>query len=327
MKRQLLALSPVLASSTMLISCEQLSSLNTPTPPDSTTNAPAAEVVDTNGDPSLRMSRQAILDMFSDASCDGLSGVTGQVSSQYNRGLRGVITVPTAAASVNTSTYGHLDNFLGAGGRSLSNKLYFSEVNVPTRAFSKGFPRLDGGLIKDDANQTLVEYFRIDLDGFIELPAGQPEGDYEFAMLADDGAELHLGSGGFTYASAPSHQETKMICGTTTVHMRPGETLPMKLSYFQGPRYHIALVLLWRPASSTAESLCGKYGNSYWFNSNVTPSAPTANYRALESRAWNVVPRTAFRLPDEELLNPCQSDHVRDVFDECGDSSCGGIGI
>lgn len=286
----------------------------------------SADVEDLRGDPALRMSRQAILDLYSDSSCDALSGVTGQISSYYNRGLRGAITVPSAGRT--PSNYLSLDVFEGTGGRELSTKLYFSDVNVPTRAFDKGFPRLGGGLIKDDQDHTLVEYFRIDLDGFIELGSAMPEGDYELAILADDGAQLELGRERTVYASNPSHTETKLMCGGgQTVRLRHNETLPLNLSYFQGPRYHIALMLLWRQATGEAEPLCGQKGNNLWFDSTKTPSKPQAAFRALESRGWSVVPATAFRLPDDEILNPCQSEHVRDIFDDCTAETCGGVGI
>lgn len=326
MQRRLLALSPVLAGTLGLTACEQLESGESVVPLPSAESPDSDESeVSVGGDPSLRMSRQAILDMYSDASCDALSGVTAQVSSLYNRGLRGVVSVPRAGVAANDHNFGALTSFTTATSVSLANKLYFSQVNVPTRSFSSGFPRLDGGKIKDDSNRDLLEYFRLDLDGFIELAPGMTAGDYEFAVLADDGAEIRLGAGSPVYASSPGLQQTTLVCGTSSVYMRPGETLPMKLSYFQGPRYHIALMLLWRPASTTAESLCGRSGNDLWFDS---AQAPKPKYLELQSRGWNVVPTPSFRLPDEELLNPCQSDHVRDVVEEsCQDSSCGGVGI
>ncbi|MBS1984453.1 MAG: hypothetical protein JST16_09790 [Bdellovibrionales bacterium] len=279
----------------------------------------------TNADPSYKLSTAAIIDMYSDSSCDALSGTTSQISSSYNRGLRGYIQVPKVGVS--SSVFHDLDDFDNTTSTTLDSKIYLSQVNVPTRAFTAGFPKFDGTLIKGaDGVTSLVEWFRIDLDGFVELPAGKPEGDYEFAMLADDGARLNLGYNHTEYAASIGQQETKMICGTQTVHMRPGETLPINLSYFQGPRYHIALVLLWRQASATSEPLCGQYGNNKWFDSSVTPSVPKPAYNQLVARGWSPVPVESLRIPDDEILNPCQSQHVRDIFN-CTAETCSGVGI
>ncbi len=280
----------------------------------------------TGGDPFLRLSKRQVLDLYSDSSCDGLSGATGQIQSQYNRGLRGYVDVP--AASTTASDYNSLRVFEADGAtQRLANKLFLSQLNVPTRSFASGFPTLNGDSFKDTEDNVLLEYFRLTMDGFIELPAGMSAGDYEFAVIADDGAELTFGNSTEPYLSYPQHTQSRLICGNESVHLAQNETLPLKLSYFQGPRYHIALMLLWRPASAQAEPLCGRSGNDRWFNSSQTPSVPKADYLALESRGWSVVPAPAFRIPDDEIANPCQSDYVKEIFETCANGACLGVGI
>src|SRR5690606_18921964 len=103
------------------------------------------------------------------------------------------------------------------------------------------------------------------------------------------------------------------------VTLRQLETLPLKLRYFQGPRHHIALQLLWRPVGGPVETHCGRQGNYLFFNPD-DDSAPTSTYQQLLARGWQVVPPEAFRIPDDEVTNPCNSEPVQDVF--CNAGSC-----
>ena len=286
----------------------------------------ATPVVAEDSDPFLSLSKREVLDLYAGSSCDALTGTTGQVRSQYNRGLRGYVDVP--ATGMNATQYRSLAAFDGAGASErLANKLYLSQVNVPTRVFSSGFPTLNGDLFKNAQGNPLVEFFRIKMDGFIELPADMNAGDYEFAVLADDGAQLTLGATNTPFLGYTHNTETRMMCGNQSVFIGRHETLPMKLDYFQGPRYHIALMLLWRPAGGAPDPLCGASGNNRWFDSSQTPSVAQADFRSLESRGWSVVPPEAFRIPDDEIANPCQSDYVKEIFETCGDGSCLGVGI
>ena len=66
-------------------------------------------------------------------------------------------------------------------GHPSNQDIFFSEVNVPTRIFSEGFPTLVGDTIKTDDGQNLVEYFAMEFDGGLRLGPDDPEGEYELA--------------------------------------------------------------------------------------------------------------------------------------------------
>ena len=90
--------------------------------------------------------------------------------------------------------------------------------------------------------------------------------------------------------------------------------MPLELDYYQGPRYHISLVVMWRPWNGSADDpSCGKQGNGMFFNSQVDPPAPQAAYNALLSRGWKVVSTPHYRL-EAPTQNPCNepAPHVED---------------
>jgi len=315
-----------------LMGCQELTSLDLAGPANTTKGTDPAEVevpgpadpvvaVDDSDapgrDPGLRLSSTQIRSLYSDTSCTGLGGnpTGGPITDIYNRGLRGKVTVPTVS---NASSWNRLSSFLTPQNQVLDTTLFFGDLNVPTRAFSAGFPKLGGGLVQDAMGNTLNERFRIDFDGFVELAPGMADGDYEFALLADDGVELKLGGASQTYLKDDSVFPTKMVCSDQrqAVSLHQGHTLPLKLAYFQGPRYHIALVMLWREYRAQEDSACGNSGNDTWFDSSKTPSEPKSAYNALISRGWSVVPASAYRIPDDELMNPCRSEAVQDEFQD-----------
>src|SRR5690606_23109728 len=88
---------------------------------------------------------------------------------------------------------------------------------------------------------------------------------------------------------------------------------PAKIEYYQGPRYHIALMVLWRewpendPGFVANDPQCGTSGNDRFFNYNVVPSAPKANFNDLLSRGWKVLGAENYALPRAVSQNPCKS--------------------
>lgn len=276
----------------------------------------SAKVYDIDpNDPFLIYSEAEIIEMFSNVSCNSFGSDSGSSSQiDYTRGLRGVVSTGYAGFESNLNPWRHLDRYSEPDAVRIDGELFFDKLNVPTRAFSLGFPLLSGELIKGPTGADLVEYFRVDFDGFIEPDAGQiTEASYEFAVLADDGVRLTIN--GQQLIDHPTVTPTKLMCGTQSVFMAPEESMSFNLNYFQAPRFHIALVLLWRKVGTgPAETMCNTAGNSTWFNSNVVPSQPTANYQGLLNRGWRVVEQQNFRVPSGVDLNPCSSSYVRSVF-------------
>jgi hypothetical protein len=103
--------------------------------------------------------------------------------------------------------------------------IYTTELNIPSQDFQQGFP----GVTKK------FEWFAIDYTGrfWIAKP-----GVYRFALTSDDGARLYI--------------DDHLVVDNDGVH--PAETVTssatleggihrIRVSYFQGPRFQVALVL------------------------------------------------------------------------------------
>jgi len=104
--------------------------------------------------------------------------------------------------------------------------IYTTSLNVPPRDFRSGFP----GVTKR------TEWFAIDYTGrfWIEKP-----GLYRFSLTSDDGARLYI--------------DDEVVADNDGLHapevrsaslQLAGGAHKIRVSYFQGPRYSVALVLL-----------------------------------------------------------------------------------
>ncbi|MBK9293884.1 MAG: hypothetical protein IPM57_05480 [Oligoflexia bacterium] len=189
--------------------------------------------------------------------------------------------------------------------------LFLNKLDTPTRPFDFGFVTEAGSLIQDQTGDTLYEYFGLHVESFLKLREGDPVGDYQFALLSDDGAVMQiddLGLGFRTLVDNNGTHPTRMACSSERIPFDQNTMLPMKLDYYQGPRYHIALTLLWRPypenPADVNDPLCGRQGNSLFWDSTQTPSAPNA-FNDLLARGWRVVSTENFRLPASFGSNPC----------------------
>jgi hypothetical protein len=118
--------------------------------------------------------------------------------------------------------------------------IYTHSLNIPPRPFDEGFAGVS----------TRNEWFAIDYYGnfYVEKP-----GRYEFVLTSDDGSKLYIN--GKTVIDNdgyhPVQEEFGSIKLSKGIHA-------IRVSYFQGPRYSIALVLgvrrpgerEWRPFST-----------------------------------------------------------------------------
>jgi hypothetical protein len=104
-------------------------------------------------------------------------------------------------------------------------EIYTNSLNIPPRSFTSGFPGVTDRF----------EWFAIDYTGrfWVEKP-----GDYAFRLLSDDGAKLYI-----------DDREVIDNDGGHVPIAREGETTlaggihSIRVSYFQGRRYQIALQL------------------------------------------------------------------------------------
>ena len=103
--------------------------------------------------------------------------------------------------------------------------VYTSALNIPTRDFQTGFPGVTNR----------YEWFAIDYTG--NFYVGNP-GTYRFLLASDDGSKLYIdGKGGINNDGIHSVQpETGSVNLSGGVHS-------IRVSYFQGPAFSVALIL------------------------------------------------------------------------------------
>ena len=103
--------------------------------------------------------------------------------------------------------------------------IYTNELNVPRHVFDAGFPGVTDRF----------EWFAIDYNGkfWIEQP-----GKYTWAIASDDGSKLYID--GHEIINNDGQHATQGVAGTAK--LKRGEHR-IRISYFQGPRYEVSLML------------------------------------------------------------------------------------
>ena len=107
--------------------------------------------------------------------------------------------------------------------------IYTTSLNVWPQHFDEGFPNVTDRF----------EWFGIEYTGriWIEIP-----GPYRFSLLADDGAKLYVNNQ--MVIDNDGVHESVAVSGGATLTRGVHE---IKVDYFQGPRYTVALVLAIAP--------------------------------------------------------------------------------
>ncbi len=235
--------------------------------------------------------------------CDPLSG--GQTTqTTYTQGIKASLHYLTADQP---RLYKSTDYVQFA--KKSEQNIFLSDMNVPTRMFTEGFSPKIGETLKDDVGQKLIEYFGLKMETNVVLADSDTEGIYEFALLSDDGTTMKLKSGSpdtpdEVLIDNDGDHPTQMGCATRTVKMRRNVMVPIEVTFYQGPRYHIANVLLWRKTTEAGkDSLCHQQGNQLFYNPNLN-SAPAQGFKDLESRGWKVLIPDNFRMAKTDY-NPC----------------------
>jgi len=194
-------------------------------------------------------------------------------------------------------------------GHGSGQDLFFSEVNVPTRLFTAGFPKETGGVIQTDEGQDLIEYFAMEFDGGLRLGPDDEEGTYELALLSDDGAIMSVAEGDDgsyrVVVDNDGDHPTRMGCGETLTFTNDTQ-YKVNFKYYQGPRYHIAMIPMWRKVTSAtkAEPNCGLTGNETYFDYNNN-SKPKKAYNDMLARGWRPLTKDNFIIPRNIGYNPC----------------------
>ncbi len=247
---------------------------------------------------------------------------TGNQGSDARNGLlsQEIVYVPAAQSGSihNFASFFELDPMTNQSvpRYSIDREVIIHRVDVFSRQFSQGFFSMSDptmALSIPGTDETLNEWFGMQYSANLRLPADRDEGLYEFMLIADDGSNLRIdtGSGLQTLIANDGVHAEKAKCSAVEkiVEMKRDSNFPIQLDYFQGPRYHIAMTLLWRRldnaevATHVADVECGKQANDYFFDSHT--STPKAPFNGLLNRGWEVVPADAFFLPGEDTTNPC----------------------
>ena len=104
-------------------------------------------------------------------------------------------------------------------------RIYATQLNVPTRSFTEGFPGVTNRF----------EWFAINYHGTMMVPQ---DGKYNFKLTSDDGSKLYIDDkllidNDGTHATQSKEGSVQLTRGVHSI----------RVPYFQGPRVEIALVL------------------------------------------------------------------------------------
>lgn len=235
--------------------------------------------------------------------CDPFTNPSATCTSTTN-GLKGKIWYQPAALVATEGGWKELATFYERG-TVIDATLKLSQLNVPAEIFSVGFPIGNNEYLSDSMGNRLVEWFALQVDGLLRLAPGDQAGEYEFATLTDDGSKLFLRDAStgqlVQRINNDGHHSVRLGCIDKPVYMSQTTQLPMRLQYFQGPRTVIALRMLYRLKSATAESLCGKtHGSGAEFyvksgSGNPYPEGPSM--QQLYNNGWRVLGTSNFLSP------------------------------
>ncbi|MGZ3698072.1 MAG: hypothetical protein ACXWPM_09860 [Bdellovibrionota bacterium] len=208
---------------------------------------------------------------------------------------------------------------------------HFSDLNIPTRPFDEGFTAQGGEVIQTPSSETLYEYFSFHLESVLKLSEADAPGNYQLAVLSDDGSVVQLnpdGSGAQLWINNDGIHPSELGCASRVISMDASSRVPVVVDYYQGPRYHLALVLLWRriaDGASLSDAACGRSGNSVFFDPTQSPSAPSPLWLDMLARGWKVLAPGNYELAGGEEHRRCvdgscfnerivisQSEHGRD---------------
>jgi len=106
-----------------------------------------------------------------------------------------------------------------------AGSIYTTQLNVWPQSFSEGFPNVTDRF----------EWFAIEYTGRIWI---QKAGPYRFSLLSDDGAKLYLNNQ--VIIDNDGQHSARAISGSATLTRGVHD---IKIEYFQGPRFTVALVL------------------------------------------------------------------------------------
>lgn len=186
------------------------------------------------------------------------------------------------------------------------NTYYWGNLDVPTTYYTAGFPDVEGNGLVDNSGNLLTENYAVKFETQIGLSPTDVPGDYEFATISDDGSILQIANSSGTFQTIVNNDgvhPSQFACATQTVHLDSTTELSSQILYYQGPRYYVSMILLWKriPAGASIDTTnCGESGNNLFFTPATTlggTATPQAAYAALIADGWTVLNTENFTLP------------------------------
>jgi hypothetical protein len=214
----------------------------------------------------------------------------GQTNGLFN-GLEGQIRLLNTDVA-QTDLKNNLNTYLDLSkSHPTGAVIYANSLDVAVRAFDQGFPFKSGDLVLDANGDALIEWFALSFKSKLKVPE---DGNYQFATLSDDGVQLYVD--GKLIIDNPNVHAPTIDCSAhgQYVYLSKDQEVDVLINYFQGPKFHIALQLLWRKVdlsnvATLSYAACGK-------------SAPGAS--AQNQDGFTTVPAEAFVLGNNKI-NPC----------------------
>jgi hypothetical protein len=197
-------------------------------------------------------------------------------------------------------------DFFYSNGTLVNALINLKQLFVSTRSFTAGFPTSMGGLILDNAGNTLHEYFAFRMETVLKLDvAADLPGFYQFAVLSDDGSMLLTkASGSNMYNQAivsnDGDHSTRMGCSASATYLDDTSRIPLQVKYYQGPATEIALTVMWRRVEASNSPLhrhCGVAGNDAFFGPSPYGNFTTSRYAELLADGWKVIAPKNFIAP------------------------------
>lgn len=206
-------------------------------------------------------------------------------------------------------------------GKVLARGLRYADISVAPRDCTRGYPApKEGRVLATKSGKIVSQYLGLSFQGYIAIDA-ETAGNYQFALLADDGALLEVFVNGQwqVLVDNDGFHSVRMKCSSNVVTLTGKALVPFRLYYYQGPRLHLANMLFWKKADVPpgnkvgdfqADEACGREGQRLFFSPK--DSEPKAPFTEFLSRGWVTVPASSLIVPAKgHLKNPCFQTAVR----------------
>lgn len=220
-------------------------------------------------------------------------GLTAAGSARYGVDAFAKIFSPRQVKAVSVK-----ELFAPKRGKLLAQGLRYPDISVAPRDCTRGYPAPHAGRVLATRTGKIVsQYLGLSFQGYLAIDA-ETAGNYQFALLADDGALLEIFVNGQwqVLVDNDGFHSVRLKCSTGAVALAPQALVPFRLYYYQGPRLHLANMLLWKKVESyQPDAACGREGQRLFFDPRT--SAPKAPFTEFLGRGWVTVPPANLIVP------------------------------